>query len=247
MKRNIQHSTFNIQRPLARRGSLRLGCWALNVECSVFLILTLSALSVFGQTNTNSLPALAPPLPEMPPTFLEQPAAVIKEHPGTALIITGVAVLALVLVLFKMLLRKEVPMLAPEIAARQALAKLQSQQEDGKVLSEISQVLRRYIVAAFGLPVTEMTTAEFCAALAGSEKVGMELARTISSFLRECDERKFAPPSTVGVQASACSVNPPPIPEMLKRELQPAGARALELVSLVETATHRQDACATKK
>ena len=43
------------------------------------------------------------------------------------------------------------------------------------------------------LPPGEFTTAEFSAALAASEKIGAELAQTISNFLRECDERKFSP------------------------------------------------------
>jgi hypothetical protein len=81
----------------------------------------------------------------------------------------------------------------PEILARQALEKLQAQPEDGKVLSEISQALRRYLAAAFALPGGEMTTAEFCAALAADEKMGAELAQTISNFLRECDAQKFSP------------------------------------------------------
>ena len=58
MKRNIQHSTFNIQRPTASRGSLRLGCWALNVECLMFLLLAFFAQSAFCQA-TNALPPLS--------------------------------------------------------------------------------------------------------------------------------------------------------------------------------------------
>ena len=61
------------------------------------------------------------------------------------------------------------------------------------MLSEISQTLRRYIIAAFKLPNGELTTVEFSATLAGSQKVGRELAQKVSSFLRECDERKFSP------------------------------------------------------
>ena len=102
------------------------------------------------------------------------------------------------------------------------------------VLSEASQILRRYVAAAFAWPPAELTTAEFSAALAGDEKIGPELARTLSNFLRECDERKFAPAGVVGVQASACSDSAPATPGTLKRELQPAAVRALELVSAAE-------------
>ncbi|HEY5041925.1 MAG TPA: hypothetical protein VIK53_07970 [Verrucomicrobiae bacterium] len=60
-------------------------------------------------------------------------------------------------------------------------------------MSEASQILRRYFSATFRLPATEMTTAEFCAALTNDEKIGAELAQMISTFLRVCDQDKFSP------------------------------------------------------
>ncbi len=226
MKRNIQHSTFNIQRPTARLGSLRLGCWALNVECSMLLLLAFFAQSVFSQT-TNPLPPLTPSYPEIPPTFWEL-------H-GMAILAGSVTLIALAaVVLWKLLQPKPVIVLPPEIVAREALVQLQRRPEDGTLLSEISQILRRYVVAVFDLPAAELTTAELCAALAGCGKINAELAGAIAAFLRECDERKFAPPGSVGVQASACPESRPAAPDMEKRELQPAAARALELVELAE-------------
>ena len=239
MKRNIQHSRFNIQRPTARHGSPSLGCWALNVECLIFLLLAFIAQSVFSQT-TNALPPLSPAYPEIPPTFFELY--------GTAIFAGSVALVALAaVILWKRLQPEPAIVLPPEIVAREALVQLQRRPEDGKALSEISQILRRYVVAAFELPAAELTTAEFSTALSVSEKIGAELAGAIAAFLRECDERKFSPPGAVGVQASACSDSPPATPDTQKRELQPAAARALEIVSLVEKETHRQDACATPK
>ena len=87
---------------------------------------------------------------------------------------------------------KPSPVLPPEIVACRALEKLQARPEDGNVLSEVSRILRRYVIAAFELPAAELTTAEFCGALAANEKIGAELAQAISAFLRECDERKFS-------------------------------------------------------
>ena len=113
------------------------------------------------------------------------------------------------------------------MVAREALAKLQRQPEDGNVLSQISQILRRYVGAAFQFPSGEATTAEFSAALAGSEKIGAELAQTISSFLHECDERKFSPANPTAPLNAA--------------------TRALEIISLVEKVRHRCDAGPTKK
>jgi len=138
--------------------------------------------------DTNPLPKLLPAYGELSPTFWEQ-------H-QSAIIVAVFAVLAVLVLSLLVMLRPKMPVvLPPEAVARQALAKLQNQPEDGKILSEISQILHRYLCAAFGLPSAEMNTTEFSAALAASEKTGNELVGAISSFLRECDERKFSPPS----------------------------------------------------
>jgi hypothetical protein len=191
----------------------------LNVECWAFLLLAFTGLSLFAQASTNALPALAPPYGEIPPTFWEQ-------H-GTMILVVGMAVIALaVLILWKIFRPKPPVILPPEVLAREALTKLLRQPEDGKLLSNVSQILRRYVTAAFELPAAELTTTEFCAALAASVKVGTEPAQTISDFLRACDERKFS------TSPAAAPLN--------------AATRALELVALTENARHRQDACATK-
>ena len=61
------------------------------------------------------------------------------------------------------------------------------------MLSEVSQILRRYVGAMFGFPGGEMTTAEFCSNISRNEKIGIELSGAMASFLRECDVRKFSP------------------------------------------------------
>ncbi len=219
MERNIQHSTFNAQRPTlrCRRGFIRY--WMLNVECWAFLLFSFSGLPLFAQASTNALPALAPPDGEIPPTFWER-------H-GTIILAGGIALIVLtVLILWKLLQPKPPVILPPAVLAREALTKLLNQPEDGRLLSEVSQILRRYVIAAFELPAAELTTTEFCAALAASEKIGTEPAQAISDFLRACDERKFS------TSPAAAPLN--------------AATRALEIVTLVENATHRQDARATK-
>jgi hypothetical protein len=173
----------------------------------VFSAILLAAPRLFGQVSTNTPPTLSPAYPEIPPTFWEQ-------H-GSTILVGGITLIVLaVLILWKMFQPRPAVILPPEIVAREALAKLLRQPEDGELLSEVSQNLRRYVVAAFELPASELTTTEFCAALAGSEKISAELAQAISNFLRECDERKFSP---------ACSTAP-----------FNAAARALELVDLAE-------------
>ena len=172
----------------------------------------LLASAVAKAADTNALPALAPAYGEMPPTFWEQ-------H-GTLFIIGGFAfVILAMLVLWKLFQPKPAVILPPEFLARDALAKLIGRPEDGKLLSDVSQILRRYVIAAFIFPAAELTTAEFCAALVGNETIGTELAGSISNFLRECDERKFSPTKSA-----------PPIN---------AASRALELIALAEKQRER--------
>ncbi|MEI7535260.1 MAG: hypothetical protein WCK57_12910 [Verrucomicrobiae bacterium] len=152
---------------------------------SIFTILLLLPFAVIA-AETNDVPKLVPAYGELPPTFWEQ-------H-QTPILIGIFALLAFAFLFVKTMLRPESTKILPsETVARQSLAKLQGQPENGKLLSEVSQILRRYFSAAFRLPATEMTTAEFCAALVNDEKIGTELAQMIASFLRVCDQDKFSP------------------------------------------------------
>jgi hypothetical protein len=151
----------------------------------MFLSLTVFVSPTFAQ-STNALPPLAPAYGEIPATFWEL-------H-GTAMLVAGFVFLAVVGAASWMILRARPPVIPPpEVLARETLTKLLRQSENGKVLSEISQTLRRYLAAAFNLPPVELTTAEFSRALGGSQSIGPELAQAIAGFLRECDQRKFSP------------------------------------------------------
>ena len=173
---------------------------------SIFAILLLLPLAVLAD-DTNALPALAPPYGELPLTFWEQ-------H-QTPIIIGVFALLALAFLFVKTMLRPESPKkLAPEVVARQALAKLKNQPEDGNILSAVSQTLRRYLGESFNLQSQELTTAEFCATIEASPQIGIALAGNLASFLRECDVRKFSPAHAAGPLNAA--------------------TRALELVALAE-------------
>jgi hypothetical protein len=168
--------------PIANRPPVRwsAGLWLLP---GVFV-----AMAVHGQVDTNLIPVLAPPAAEVPPTFWEQ-------H-QTAIFLGGLALLVFEVIYWGARLRPAAPaVLPPETKARQALSACASQPEDGKLLSEVSRILRRYTAAAFMLQPGEATTAEFCTRLAGNERVGAELGGHIARFLRECDERKFSPAS----------------------------------------------------
>ena len=170
--------------------------------------------------DTNALSALIPAYGEILPTFWEQN--------GTVVIIDVIVFLAVAAaVVWEIFRPKHAPVLPPEKIAREALTRLQAQPEDGKLLSAVSQVLRRYVGAVFGFPGGEMTTAEFYAAISRHEKIGTELSGAIASFLRECDVRKFSPAN------SATPVN--------------AVQRALELVDQTQKVRDRCDACSTEK
>src|SRR5882724_13350131 len=151
---NIQHSTFNIQRPSAARPG--------SVGCSMFLLLLFlcnsSSLKAQPNSETNALPTLSPPYAELPPTFWEQ-------H-GIAVLISSLAAILPVGFLVWLCLRpKPKIILPPEVEARNALELLRGQSEDGVLLSNVSQILRHYFIAAFRLPPGEPTTAEFCRAI----------------------------------------------------------------------------------
>lgn len=206
---NMPNLTFNSRRPVAPCADTRLKRWALRVQCSAFLLLSLPLVAQ-SLSPGKDLPPLAPAYGELPATFWER-------H-ETAIFAAGMACLAFAGLFLKLWLRPETPpVLLPEMVARQeslALAGLRGRLEDGKLLSEVSQILRRYVVAAFGLPPAEMTTTDFCAALNKDEKIGPELAGMIAVFLRDCDARKFA------LNATGATFN--------------AVDRALELISVAE-------------
>ena len=203
MMRNIRHSIFSARiSDLTRHSSLVIR----HLSISSFSLLAFTSAAL-GQSNTNALPSLAPAYGELKPTLWEQYGLVISAGVFELILMAAIT--------FWLLLRPRRPAVAPpEKLAREALVKLRQQPEDGKVLSEISHALRAYVAAAFGFPAGEYTTAEFLAALARTDRIATDQTSAISGFLRECDERKFAPsnPST--------PLN--------------AAARALEIVSRLE-------------
>jgi hypothetical protein len=176
-----------------------IGCWLLDVGYWLFSFLWLFALPLPGQTNfeiAGAQPKLLPPYPELPPTFSEQ-------H-GDAILLGGIIFVVLVAIgLWLGLRQKPVAPVPPEVQARNELRALQTLPEDGVVLSKASQALRRYFIAAFALPPGEYTTAEFCRAIGGHEKIGGELSSSVAAFLRNCDENKFSPTSAAPLSAVA--------------------------------------------
>jgi hypothetical protein len=176
-----------------------------------------AAESVEGEQDAFKL---RPPHAELPPTYWEQHGAWTIAGLIVLLVLLGAA-------LWWLLRPKPIVPEPIEVLARRELETLRPRVEDGRVLSQISRVLRGYIVGAFQLPQGEMTTSEFCRAISEHEDIGPALAAPVSDFLRRCDELKFSPAG-------------PPLPVG-------AAARALELVELGEArrAWLRQQQAAT--
>ena len=170
------------------------------VTIILWLAFCLLAFSVPG-ADTNSgldvIPPLRPPQPEIAPSFWEA-------H-GWLVVLGGGAVLALAAVIAWWLNRPKPPVaVAPAAQARRSLEPLRRQPEDGLLLSRVSQILRHYIAATFALPAGELTTTEFCYAITTHAGIGPQLAGALATFLRDCDERKFAAsPPTPPLEAVA--------------------------------------------
>jgi hypothetical protein len=153
---------------------------------SSFFIL-LPPLTASAQKPNDDIPPLAPPLPEIPPTLWEQFGWLLWILVPLLLVVAGF------IVWLRLRPGKPPVLSAPDAQARDTLAALQTQAEDGATLRQISQSLRRYLINAFWLLPDEATTTEFCARLQSSERIGPELASALGEFLRQCDERKFSP------------------------------------------------------
>ena len=147
------------------------------------------SLAADANTATNGdIPLLRPPHAELAPTFWEQHSASVVLCVGFFLALVGVAIWFLT--------RPKPPVvIPPEVLARKALEPLGQRPEDGALLSQVSHILHQYVTAAFHLPPIELTTTEFCRAIAGDQQVGPELSTALSEFLLKCDQRKFSPPA----------------------------------------------------
>lgn len=168
----------------SRRG--RVCSCARRAFVTVLLFSPLSLLGAKGPglLGENLLPGK--PRGEIPPGFWEQNGFWVLLIGALALAAAGIAAWYFT--------RPRLAAVAPpEVEARRRLKELRQRPEDGAVLSAISQTLRHYFAAAFGLVADEMTTTEFCRAIEAQEPIGPELSAVIGRLLRQWDERKFAP------------------------------------------------------
>ena len=173
-----------------------------------WLLIATQALSQTNAPEPEQIPPLHPPRAEIPPGFWEQ-------H-GHWVIVGCITLLFGLAIAIYFWARPRPPVIPPpEVIARKSLGALQGRPEDGAVLSEVSQIIRRYVTSAFEMPSGELTTTEFCLAVEQESRIGPELSAALGEFLRRCDERKFAP-STAGPELKAV-------------------VRALELIDIAES------------
>jgi hypothetical protein len=158
----------------------------LSLRAKYFLATCLSFVCCAAFAAEENIPKLRPPHDELQPSFWEL-------HGWWT--VAGIVLVLAALAFFIMWLRRPKPdgITPPEILARRALENLRGRTEDAALVVEVTRVLRRYILLAFGLAPDELTTAEIHQTLQHSKPVAPDLADAITDFLRECDERKFAP------------------------------------------------------
>jgi len=132
----------------------------------------------------DEIPSLKPPHGELKPSYWET-------HPW-AMLTSGVVGVGIVFAVVQ-LIRRPLPGPSPSPTgmARQKLTALRERNEDAAVAAEVSNVLRQYLAASFGMPSVALTTTELSKSLVRDLHIHAELAQTVERFLRQCDQWKF--------------------------------------------------------
>jgi hypothetical protein len=161
------------------------GVWGFLRRSTAFLLFAIPRIVAAAGTNSvDPASSLNPPRGEILPTFWEQ-------YGGWVIVLSALLIAVIAFVVWLTTRPKAILQVPWPVQARAELQPLRKQPEDGILLSRISRILRYHIALGFGLPLSETTTAEFCRAIADSEKVGPEISSEITEFLKECDLRKF--------------------------------------------------------
>ena len=91
--------------------------------------------------------------------------------------------------------RKKQVTLSPRERALAALSEIESEVEriaPYQFSIRVSDILRRYVVEQFDLPMTRQTSVEFLNAIASAPNFGDEEKALLADFLNRCDLIKFA-------------------------------------------------------
>jgi hypothetical protein len=92
-------------------------------------------------------------------------------------------------------LRKEEPVMSPRNRALDALERMEEAMEKTAPYQfsiRVSDILRRYVLEQFDLPMTRQTSVEFLNAIASTPKFGEDEKALLTDFLNRCDLIKFA-------------------------------------------------------
>jgi Domain of unknown function (DUF4381) len=139
------------------------------------------------QSSVPEIRDIAPPIDVFPyPLWMVIAAAVL------ALIVLGLVVWLIVRTIKR---RPPPPPLTPRAQAIRELEALRSKVEKLEPYAfsiEVSDVLRRFITAQYGLHATQQTSPEFLAAISRAPEFSNEDRVLLERFLERCDLIKFA-------------------------------------------------------
>ncbi|MCL5096837.1 MAG: hypothetical protein M1608_04795 [Candidatus Omnitrophica bacterium] len=150
------------------------------------MMLALPATFQASLLAAGDIPKLRPPHPLMAPTFWEL-------HGWTVIAAVLIAIAAAALLIRRPRRPKPALLVPPATRARLDLEAWTKRPEDAWLASEVSRIMRRYLVAALDLNAGELTTDELVHFLGSHPRLNAELASETGRLLRECDLRKFAP------------------------------------------------------
>jgi len=173
--------------------------------------MTIAALAfplpaALGIAPANTPDPLAPPVnlgpPSTPPVAIRDiaPPIDVFPYPLWMIIVAGcilAAVIGVAVWWFVRWLRKPpaLPPPLPRDVALSALERLRSQlrvMEPHPFSVAVSDVLRTYVGAAYGLQASRQTSPEFLASISGHEKFSTADRTLLADFLERCDLIKFA-------------------------------------------------------
>jgi hypothetical protein len=133
----------------------------------------------------HALPDIAPPVNYslVPPWML---------FVGSLIVLT---IIGLAIWYGRKLFRKEQPTPSPRERGLAALSKIENEMEKiapYQFSIRVSDILRRYVMEQFALPMTRQTSVEFLNAIATAANFDDEEKTLLADFLNRCDLIKFA-------------------------------------------------------